>query len=208
MSTSQRNRSGASAAERFFRAYDVHCVSPDRDSLFNLLNASHSLNDRLRKDCNADFFSLREFIAIKVLRNLFHHQEELLSQVKLVAAASLPTISTDLMFLCLVRKSLVENAIAGVAARRRANEEPLVRAVLKWYGDVVNINPCIFNFAVHVHEKVKELRLELDCPAYTKLQESYEFEEQNGYTHFVSGDIMCHAGSVEVVLKTVFADAV
>lgn len=208
MSTSEFNGLSVSAAERFFRAYNIHCVTPDRDSLFNLLNAAHSLNDRLRKEFNADFFSLKEFIAIKALRNLFHHQDELLSGVRLVAAVNIPAIVTDLLFLCVVRKSLVERAIAGIDVKRRSQQEPLVRAALKWYGDVVNINPCIFNFAVHVHERVMELDLELDCPAYTKIQESYDFEERNGHAHFVSGNISCHAGSVESVLKTLFADVI
>lgn len=205
MKTNQSSEVGASAAERFFRAYDNHCVAPDPDSLFNLLNAAHSLNDRLRREFNVNFFALKEFVALKALRNLFHHEEELVSQVRLVAAVSLPT-TTDLLFLCLVRKSLVERAIAGIEKTRRSAQEPLVRGALKWYGDVVNLNPCIFNFAVHVYERVRTLGLQLDCPAYAKLQQSYEFEERNGHGHFVSGDILCHAGSVEAVLKTVFAE--
>lgn len=35
------------AAERFFRLYRSHCVTPDRDTLFSFLEAAHSLNDRL-----------------------------------------------------------------------------------------------------------------------------------------------------------------
>jgi len=35
--------------ERFFRLYNKFCNQQDADSLFNLLNAIHSLNDRLNK---------------------------------------------------------------------------------------------------------------------------------------------------------------
>ncbi len=208
MSQGEPKGSGASAAERFFRTYEVHCVAPNQDSLFNLLNSAHSLNDRLRKEFKADFFSVKEFAAIKALRNLFHHQDELLSEVQVVAAERLPAIATDLLFLCLVQRPLVERAIAGISSKYRSEQESLVRAALKWYGNVVNINPCIFNFAVHVHERVKSLGMQLDCPAHAAFKQSYDREERNGHSHFVSGDISCHAGSVEAVLKTVFADVV
>jgi hypothetical protein len=38
----------SAASERFFRLYHAHCVSPDPDTPFSLLEAGHSLSDRLR----------------------------------------------------------------------------------------------------------------------------------------------------------------
>lgn len=208
MNSTQRQGTTASAAERFFRAYKAHCVLPDPDTLFNLLNSAHSLNDKLRKEFRSDFLALKEFVALKALRNLFHHQEELLSEVRVVAVSNLPPISTDLLFLCLVPRALVENAIVGIEKKWRPLEESLVRDALKWYGNVVNINPCIFNFAVHVYERMKNLNVLLTSEAYSSLHASYEFEEQYGHSHFVSGEVACHAGSVEAVLETVFSDVV
>jgi hypothetical protein len=181
-------------------------VSPDLDTLFNLLNAIHSLNDKLHKEFKSDFYALKEFIALKALRNLFHHQEELLHEVRIVEASNLPPISTDLLFLCLVPRALVEKAIASIAKNRTPVEEPLMREALKWYSNVVNINPCIFNFAVHVYERMNQLGLYLKSDAYRSLRNSYEFEEQSGHTHFISGDIACLVGNIDTVLKTVFAD--
>lgn len=198
----------ASAAERFFRAYHSHCIAPDLDTLFNLLNAIHSLNDKLRKEFKSDFFTLKEFVALKALRNLFHHQEELLHEVRIVGARNLPPITTDLMFLCLVPRSLVENSITSIDERWRSKDEPFVREALKWYGNVVNINPCIFNFAVHVYERMNSLNILLKSDAFYSFKKSYEFEVQNGHSHFVSGDIACHVGSIDSVLETVFADVV
>lgn len=193
------------AAERFFRAYNAHCLHPDIDSLFYLLNAAHSLNDKMRKEFSSDFFDIDEFIALKALRNLFHHQVELASEVRIVAAQDI-YISTDLMFLCLVPRSLVERSIDGLDKRRRAEEESRIRNVLKWYLGVVNINPCIFNFAVHVFERVKSLGFALDSDEYLGLKKSYDHESSHGLSHFVSGDISCLAGDVNAVLATVFAD--
>lgn len=194
------------AADRFFRAYKNHCVSPDLDTLINLLNALHSLNDKLRKEHNTDFFSLKEFAALKAIRNLFHHKDELPNEVRIIPADRLPPISTDMPILCLVPGSLVEKAITGIKAKYKPNDEPLVRQALKWYGNIVNINPCIFNFAVHVYERMVSLNILLSSEAYMSFREVYEFEERDGHSHFITGDITCHAGSVNAVLEIAFTD--
>lgn len=198
----------ASAADRYFRCYEAHCIKPDEDTLFNLFNALHSLNDKFRKHCETDFFSVNEFVALQALRNLFHHQAELLNEIRVVAAQDLPPLTTDLLFLCLVPRGLVETAISSVGAKRKTQDEPIIREVLKWYGNVVNINPCIFNFSVHVFEKSEALGLPLVSEGYESIKNSYEFELAEGHSHFVTGDIACHVGSVEEVLSRVFADVV
>ncbi|MBP2235530.1 hypothetical protein J2Z31_002022 [Sinorhizobium kostiense] len=48
----------AAASERFFRLYERHCVEPNEDTLFSFLEASHSLNDRLKIGANQDFLML------------------------------------------------------------------------------------------------------------------------------------------------------
>ena len=195
-----------SAADRFFRAYQTHCTSPDLDSLFNLLNASHSLNDKMRKEYSSDFFSVKEFLALKALRNLFHHQEELTNEIRIVASKNISAITTDLMYLCLVPRSLVDKAIEGIEKKRKYQDEPLVRNALKWYANVANINPCIFNFAVHVFERIESLDITLNSDGYRMIKESYEFENIHGHSHFVTGDIACLAGDVDAVLQTVYSD--
>jgi hypothetical protein len=72
--TSTAYHSSKTAAERYFRLYHCHCVEPDQDTLFSLLNAAHSLNDRLSKELKVDFYSCNEFVPLQALRNLFHHQ--------------------------------------------------------------------------------------------------------------------------------------
>lgn len=196
------------AADRFFRCYELHCVAPDQDSLFNLLNSAHSLNDKIQKEVGTDFFGVKEFVAIKALRNLFHHKGELLNEVRSIAALDLPLIHSDLMFLCLVPRTIVEEAISEIGQKYKDQEEPIIREVLHWYGSVVNINPCVFNFAVHVYERVEELKMNLSSDGYMTIKGSYHFEERNNYSHFVSGKISCNAGDVETVLTTVFADVV
>lgn len=194
-----------SAGERFFRLYHRHCVSPDTDTLFNLLNAIHSMNDKLQKATSDNFFGCHEFIALKALRNLLHHEAELINKVRTIPVGNLP-ICCDLMFLCLIPKSLVFQAIKQIDKKRRVQDEAIIRSTLKWYGNVVNINPCIFNFAVHAFEKLRAVGVEMDGDEYTKFEISYQFEEDAWHSHFVSGDIICQAGNVEDILAVAFAD--
>jgi hypothetical protein len=58
----------AAAAGRLFRAYGRHCRAPSPDTLFDLLTAMHSLNDRLQQAVGHDFHSIEEFVALKAIR--------------------------------------------------------------------------------------------------------------------------------------------
>lgn len=193
-----------SAGERVFRLYHLHCLSPNLDTLFNLLNAIHSLNDKLDNEKIGDFFIIHEFIALKALRNIFHHQEELVNELRIIPVESLPPISTDLLYLCLVPTNLVEEAIATIPNKYRADEELVIREVLGWYGDVVNINPCIFNFMVKAYEYMDSKGVDLAGDEYFEFAASYHFEVENGHSHYITGAISCHAGSVKEVLEKAF----
>jgi hypothetical protein len=209
MNQNPNNLSASSgAAERFFRLYAKHCIEPDQDSLFNLLNSIHSLNDKLKEDHSEDFFSIPEFVALKAIRNLFHHQGELLNEVRAIPVDDLPPLSTDLIYLCLLPRTAIETAVSGISEKRRKTDEQIIQGTLKWYNDVVNINPCIFNFAVYVYEKINSLNIQLSSSSYLDFQASYELEEQNGYPHFITGDISCNVGSINEVLRIAFADIV
>ena len=97
------------ATDRFFRSYAQHCIAPDHDTLFNMLSALHSLNDKFGKSKMRNLFGSRNFTALKALRNLFHHQTELLHEVKIIPVQDLPPLTTDLLIVCLVEKRLDRN---------------------------------------------------------------------------------------------------
>jgi len=192
------------ACERVFRFYHIHCISPDLDTLFNLLNAIHSLNDKLKKSKNVSFFDIDEFIALKALRNLFHHQDELINELRLIPVGKLPPISTDLLFLCLVPSELVQLSIDAIQKQYRDKEEHIIKSVLGWYGEVVNINPCIFNFMVKAYEHIIKLDINLKGSEFKDFDDTYKLETKNGHSHYVTGSISCHAGSIDEVLKVAY----
>lgn len=108
----------AAAADRFFRGYHRHCMRPDEDSLFDLLNALHSLNDKLFKFGQGNLFDSAPFVALRALRNLFHHQAELLHDIRLVHVADTPNLSGDLAIVCLLHGDLIQIAADREPANR------------------------------------------------------------------------------------------
>jgi hypothetical protein len=153
------------AIDRFFRSYCNHCVAPDEDTLLNLLNALHGLSDKLQKDVGQNLFGSANFIALKALRNLFHHHAELIHDVKIIPVGDLPPIATDLLVVCLVPRNLIERAGAETDQKYR-EQVRLAFDAFKWYGSIVNIQPCIFNIAVDVFELVSKLDTAPSSDAY------------------------------------------
>lgn len=188
-----------SATDRVFRAYYNHCQSSDEDTLFNLLNALHSFNDKLKFERNEDLFGSVSFVGLKALRNLFHHHAELLHQIKLISGAGLP-ISVELARLCLVERTLIERA----ANFPRERSPSTVMTAFKWYGTIADIEPCIFNVVVDVYEKVDALGVPPTSEEFEAFEQSYRREEEDGLNHRVTGDITCRAGDVSTILRHLF----
>lgn len=190
------------AAERFFRLYHGHCTAPSQDTLFSLLEAGHSLNDRMKRRANLDFFDSPEFAALKCLRNYFHHQQELRHVVRLIPIASYPIV-TDLAVLCLVPRKMVDAAIEGAPARHLEAVQEASRKVFHWYGSVVNINPSLFNFVVSAYERLNSAGMTLSGSAFEEFEASYRYEEENGVSHFVDGTLSTSTGNLGQVLDDI-----
>ncbi|MEF3130111.1 hypothetical protein OS035_01365 [Rhizobium sp. 268] len=125
----------AAASERFFRLYERHCGEPDEDTLFSFLEASHSLNDRLKIGADLDFFDVSQFAALKCLRNYFHHHQELKHLVSLVPLGDYPIV-TDLMYMCVVPRTSVEAAIEETMPRHKDAARRACQDLFHWYGPV------------------------------------------------------------------------
>lgn len=192
----------ASASERFFRLYERHCIEPDEDTLFSFLEAVHSLNDRLKVSANRDFFDVGQFAALKCLRNYFHHHQELRHLVTLVPIGDYP-ITTDLLDLCLIPRASVEAAIAETMDRHKESTRLACEDFFHWYGPVVNVNPCIFNFVVLAYERLRDAGIPLDGAYVERFRASYEEEEREGIHHLVDGRISTSAGSVDELLLAI-----
>ncbi len=195
-------KSAANAAARLFRAYEAHSLAPGPDTLFHTLTAMHSLDDKLKKAEVQDFKHLEEFTALKALRNFAHHQDEIDANVRVIPS---PAVS-DLGFLCLVRRDQVERAIGSVDQKWRAQTRAACESRFHWYGEAVNINPCLFNFMVHAYEQLVVAGVKPDPASVEAFETSYQFEAREGHAHLIDGRMAGPAGGIEQMLTTIVAN--
>lgn len=195
-------RSVAKAAGRLFRAYEAHSRVPSPDTLFLTLTAMHSLNDKLKKAKVRDFEHLEEFSALKGLRNFAHHRDEIEANVRVIPSLSV----SDLAYLCLVRRDQVEHAIESVTSKWRAETRAACERRFHWYGDAVNINPCLFNFMVHAYEQLVVAGVKPDPASVKAFETSYQFEASEGHAHLIDGRMAGPAGGIEHMLSTIVGE--
>lgn len=189
------------STSRFFRAYVAFEESHSRDALFQWLEAMHSMWDRLKSHHDVDLLDFDEFKALKCLRNYFHHHAELKHILKVIHCSDVALIS-DLLVVCLVPLEQVQAALMEENAKYRQQVQSAMISTFRQYGEVFNINPSVFNLVSRVSLRLAENDMEpVACSAYEHLRSSMDFETQNGYSHFVTGDLRCHAGDVELVLE-------
>lgn len=183
------------ASDRLFRAYYRHCQSSDEDTLFNFLNAIHSFHDKLREFADSGMEESLPFWGIRALRNLFHHEAELLNEIEIVTAIA-QSASSEIIRVCLVPRTLVEKAAEKV---KRGREKTL--SSFRWYGNVADIEPAIFNVCVDAYEKISSLDVSPTSDAFSLFAESYKYETENGFPHHVTGEISCRVGDIEKAIE-------
>jgi hypothetical protein len=191
------------ATDRLFRDYYAHCRRADEDTLFHLLNALHSFSDKLPRARRDLLFGSPSFIGLKALRNLFHHEAELLDNISVISDFE-PTLSVELMRVCLIERVLIERAAAAATkqATRQKRSPPAVEAAFNWYGDVADIEPAIFNVMVDVYEGVRSIEIVPTSRAFRLFEQSYVDEARRGIEHRLQGRISCHAANAGEVLLT------
>jgi hypothetical protein len=189
------------ATDRLFRDYGRHCQAPNEDTLFHFLNSLHSFSDKLKRHRKGGLHDSPNFIGLKALRNLFHHEAELLSKISVVTDFVQPVV-VELSRVCLVDRSLIEQAAAAEAAHAKKYKRIPgdVVGAFRWYAQIVDIEPAIFNVAVDAYEAIKEIDIAPWSDAFQMFEACYEDEEESGRGHRVAGTISCHAGNVSELL--------
>jgi hypothetical protein len=197
-----KDQEAVTAAGRLFRYYQRHCLLPSLDTLSETLNALHSLNDRLKKSTGHDLHNIQEFLALKVLRNFMHHQEEVLANVRVIPAQG----QSDIAFLCIVRHGQVERALEQVDKKWRDQSRAACEAVFHSYGQAVNINPALFNALVRTYEKLLAVGVKPPIDDVAAFKESYDYETEHGHSHVVDGRLLANATDISAILSQVAAD--
>lgn len=196
-------RNVTEAADRLFKAYEGQCVAPDASTLFYTLTALHSLNDRLKATGRTDFHGFDEFVALKAVRNFAHHHDEVRSNVRIVRSP----LFSDLMFLCLVRRDQVDQAIATTKPEKWVESTRLAcQKVFHWYGPAVNINPALFNLMVRIYEALDAQNLIPESDPVAAFTAAYKREAASSLSHFIDGRLSGHAAQITSALTDLVAD--
>jgi hypothetical protein len=103
---------------------------------------------------------------------------------------------------------LVERAAAAEAkqAARYKREPADIAGAFNWYGKIADIEPAIFNVVVDAYESILELDVMPSSNEFQMFEASYENEEECGFDHRVTGQISCHAGNVNELLRKMHAN--
>jgi hypothetical protein len=198
MNDAVSNQAIVGAAARIFRTYERHCVSGDEDAFFDLLSALHSFADKI-KLTRPNLNSSQNFLALRGLRNLFHHEAELLHAMRWAQAVDVPQISTDLSLLCLVPRTSIDRALERA---REETEREAIKSAFHWYGSAVNVEPAIFNAMVDAYELIKGKGIDVPGDSFTRFDNQYRWETTSGHSHRVTGKLYTHAGSIDALLNS------
>ncbi|MGZ8340266.1 MAG: hypothetical protein ACXWU9_11855 [Telluria sp.] len=183
------------AIDRVFRTYVQYCTAFNEDSIFQLLTALHSLDDRLNPAHGRVMFKIPEYIALKALRNHFHHGAEVRNTVRFKSLAG-TGVSSDLGQVCLISFADAIAAIDGTEKKYRIQAADAIAATFKDWGTVVDINPCVFNCVVKVFETTQALKIPGASEEYAKFKNQYDWESHHGHAHYVTGAVSLHAADV------------
>lgn len=188
------------AINRLFRSYLEYTQDTSEDTLFLLLTALHSLDDRLKPVHGRLFFEIPEYVTLKALRNHFHHGGEL-NYVLRVKALGKNFLPVDLLHACLISTVDCVAAIEGAKEKYRNGVLQAFADTTKVYGEVADINPCIFNGIVKIYETLNNLGLAGENAAYEQFEIAYDLETKNGFSHYVTGGVQTHAANAHLVSK-------
>ncbi len=186
------------AIDRLFRSYVDYTQAASEDTLFPLLTALHSLDDRVEAIHDRQFFDIPEYVALKALRNHFHHGGEVKYALK-VKALGRVGLNSDLLHVCLVSDKDCAAAIKGAGKKYQEKTMHAFAQTTRVYGSVVDINPCIFNAVVKIYEKLDSLGYSGVGEAFDLFENQYAWETRNGHSHYVSGSIQTHAANVGMI---------
>jgi hypothetical protein len=194
------------AINRVFRLYSVYCENWNEDSLYSLLHSLHSLDDKLKVGGERPMLDIPEYVALKALRNFWHHRGELAPVLRIKSIKGL--FAADLMYACLVPAKDCAAALEAVDKQYRNETKQAMDSTFRVWGSVVDINPCVFNCLAKVYALLEGKKMAGDEEDFEKFTASYEFENEHGHSHFVTGALVSSAADasrVQALMEQLYA---
>ena len=178
------------AAGRLFDTYYRHTSHSSLEQLQYLTEEAYKLHERLRKlsKKNQGLLGLDEFLLLKALRNYSVHQDDFVGEAFGIRPDFARRIGLELQKVCLIKKSIVSQAINYEPPLKHGEDEKIARikTQLVDFGDFYNIEPVIFNFMVKVYEKLIALNLTIPGQGFADIDLSYKNEVYYNYSHYIT----------------------
>jgi hypothetical protein len=184
---------------RFFNKYYKYCASSDSDDLKELLSIMCSACEKLEKVTPVNFGKNKNYRALKALRNFATHESELLNSSKALSLKSKKEVHAEVQLMCLLPKSVLDYAMNNLKSKQ--TKKFLTESVVH-YERYIDIYPTIFNFTVELYFEVKGQHLTIDGDNFKSLENSIQYEKDNGFPHYIKGNVVMLNGSdVNVYLE-------
>jgi hypothetical protein len=177
---------------RFFNKYYKYCASSDSDDLKELLTVMCSACEKLEKVTSVNFGKNKNYRALKALRNFATHESELLNSSKALSLQSKKQVHAEVQLMCLLPKNVLDYAIRNLKSKQ--TKKFLTESVIH-YGKYFDIYPAIFNFTVDLYFEIKGVPLNVECESFKLLENSIQYEKNNGFPHHIKGKVIMLDGS-------------
>ena len=184
---------------RFFKKYYKYCASSDSDDLKELLSVMCSACEKLEKVTSVNFGKNKNYRALKALRNFATHESELLNSSKALSLKSKKQVHAEVQLMCLLPKSVLDYVMRNLKSKQ--TKKFLTESVVQ-YEKYFDIYPTIFNFTVDLYFEIIGQKLNVDCESFKELENSIQYEKDNGFPHYIKGKVLMLDGSdVDIYLE-------
>lgn len=173
---------------RFFKRYYTFTASSDADDLNNLLNSLCSSVEKFEKATGENISrSNKRYLDLKTLRNYAIHHSELLSDSKGIKTEDFGDLRAEVGILCLLPIAIIQRVIDDT---KNDQTKRYIREAFNFYKRYVDIYPVIFNFTVDIYFLAVNNSLNIFGEGFISMKKSIQFEQQRGFSHYISGRII------------------
>lgn len=180
---------------RFFKRYYTFTASSDADDLNNLLNSLCSSVEKFEKATGENVSrSNKRYLALKTLRNYVIHHSELLSDSKGIKTEDFGDLRAEVSILCLVPIVIIQRVIDDM---KNDQTKRYIREAFSFYKRYIDIYPVMFDSAVDIYSLAVNNSLNIFGEGFNSMKQSIQFEQQRGFSHYISGRVI-HCGGLSM----------
>jgi len=191
------------ALEKVFKLYHHYFESDESDSTYTLLNAIDHFNEKLNQKKSINLLSIDQFITLKAIRNYYYQNQQLRSELRLINTQNHSSFYTSATYITLMPAHSVTKSIE-IDKTLNKSQQKIVQSCLFWYGNVVNIYPCLYNFMAKFYGFIVAHDWQPETTEFLQFEKWQHYETDNHFSHLIQGEIISHTGHINQVLEELY----